>query len=787
MEKINSQNNNSKQTAPENDETNTSNKNIIILWVAIIIILLTVVGAGIFYYSNYYRAAESEKQNNQQAAKINLQNEEKAAVDNKSITSQTILQESDKYKVENNRVYFDNIAIPIADAQTFKVLSQNFAKDYTYVFYQNEIVYWADKDSFEVIAEHCAKDKNQIYYGYEKNIFADLDSFVVLNDYHSKDKNNIYFKNAPFLNADYDTFMVLGDTFSKDKNAVYRATKKADVDSTSFTVFNKYLTKDQNNVYDQYLKPIEGADPGSFEVRDKGFSRDKNNLYYTSWFSGNTIEINDVDLNSLEIIDEAVVKDANNVFYCRQNNRSPKGQIIEGADPETFEVLYSKHSIYAKDKNNVYYKGSSDSNTLTVLKGANSASFQFLNSNYSKDKNNVYHEGEIIENADPDTFVALADSVYAKDNNNVYGFFGSKGGVLESADPASFECVSWMYAKDNNNVYFNGEIIDGISPTGFQALEEGFLRDNKNVYYKKDFNSPVAKVFYLDAISLVVLDRTFIKDKNGIYYLTEDNDTRLARQVEGANPQTFNQFKRFIYKDSNNVYIDKNKVNNVDVDTFDFVKFSFLDRINLKDVDTSIIIGMSQHFVKDKNNVYFVMSREPWLEVLDGLNPNDFTLNEKNIEGVSEASKLLLEDAKLRSRDAKRMADAKQISTQLEMYYAENEIYPSTLEEAFAGGYFSMNVPSDPKPNAECGEDYDYQYTPLNNGQDYKIEFCREISGKSVMSSNISDSEQMWDYDEDGLSDDEEKKIGTDPTKKDTDGDGYSDEKEVSGGYDPLK
>jgi len=42
------------------------------------------------------------------------------------------------------------------------------------------------------------------------------------------------------------------------------------------------------------------------------------------------------------------------------------------------------------------------------------------------------------------------------------------------------------------------------------------------------------------------------------------------------------------------------------------------------------------------------------------------------------------------------------------------------------------------------------------------------------------------DTDQDGLTDEEEKELGTDPKKKDTDGDGYSDGDEVAGGYDPL-
>lgn len=43
------------------------------------------------------------------------------------------------------------------------------------------------------------------------------------------------------------------------------------------------------------------------------------------------------------------------------------------------------------------------------------------------------------------------------------------------------------------------------------------------------------------------------------------------------------------------------------------------------------------------------------------------------------------------------------------------------------------------------------------------------------------------DSDKDGLADEMEKKLGTDPNKADTDGDSYLDGQEVAAGYDPLK
>jgi glycerophosphoryl diester phosphodiesterase len=56
-----------------------------------------------------------------------------------------------------------------------------------------------------------------------------------------------------------------------------------------------------------------------------------------------------------------------------------------------------------------------------------------------------------------------------------------------------------------------------------------------------------------------------------------------------------------------------------------------------------------------------------------------------------------------------------------------------------------------------------------------------------ALAQNQTGNSLFLDSDQDGLTDQEEKMIGTDPFKADTDNDGYSDGKEVGSGYDPLK
>jgi hypothetical protein len=72
----------------------------------------------------------------------------------------------------------------------------------------------------------------------------------------------------------------------------------------------------------------------------------------------------------------------------------------------------------------------------------------------------------------------------------------------------------------------------------------------------------------------------------------------------------------------------------------------------------------------------------------------------------------------------------------------------------------------------------------------FLIFFFILISGYSlsIFATENSNGENIAsDIDQDGLSDEEEQKLGTDPNNPDTDRDGYSDGAEVKSGYNPLK
>ncbi|MFA7050238.1 MAG: prepilin-type N-terminal cleavage/methylation domain-containing protein, partial [Patescibacteria group bacterium] len=90
-----------------------------------------------------------------------------------------------------------------------------------------------------------------------------------------------------------------------------------------------------------------------------------------------------------------------------------------------------------------------------------------------------------------------------------------------------------------------------------------------------------------------------------------------------------------------------------------------------------------------------------------------------------------LQQARSRARDSKRLADVKQLQTALELFFNENNRYP-TEEEWNSGqiagidGIYMQNIPAAPAvADGACTEEQNsYIYQPQNNDRTYLLSFC---------------------------------------------------------------
>lgn len=116
------------------------------------------------------------------------------------------------------------------------------------------------------------------------------------------------------------------------------------------------------------------------------------------------------------------------------------------------------------------------------------------------------------------------------------------------------------------------------------------------------------------------------------------------------------------------------------------------------------------------------------------------------IIGILAATVLIgLGPAQRSGRDARRLADLRQVQTALELYFQKNGSYPSgettwtALATALVGaGIGVTNVPNDPKSGAN------YLYSPNSTANGYLLGASLEDSGNPALISDIDGSQSNY-------------------------------------------
>jgi len=212
----------------------------------------------------------------------------------------------------------------------------------------------------------------------------------------------------------------------------------ANIERTSSGEYSTEYTISKNDI--NYLtEKLEGADPATFELIDSGmfsngikiysYAKDAYNVYV------NDVKIENAYAATFEVIEPAgrgYSKDFNNVYLAIASYTDLTIEKISDSDPTTFEIL--EKTGFSKDKNNVYHIGQ-------IIQNADPETFEFIGNRYTQDKNYIFFsfsgESNIVENADRDTFEELPEdnNIYAKDKNYVYYM----GEILEGEDPETFQ------------------------------------------------------------------------------------------------------------------------------------------------------------------------------------------------------------------------------------------------------------------------------------------------------------------------------------------------------------
>ncbi len=100
---------------------------------------------------------------------------------------------------------------------------------------------------------------------------------------------------------------------------------------------------------------------------------------------------------------------------------------------------------------------------------------------------------------------------------------------------------------------------------------------------------------------------------------------------------------------------------------------------------------------------------------------------------LSTLAVVALGNARSKSRDAKRVADMRQIMSALELYYNDAGQYPTTGAVvpggsiSYTGSIYMAQIPSNPSPNNDggvCPASTNYSYVSYNSHASYAIQYC---------------------------------------------------------------
>jgi hypothetical protein len=165
--------------------------------------------------------------------------------------------------------------------------------------------------------------------------------------------------------------------------------------------------------------------------------------------------------------------------------------VVYSPDKNWFEAAYQPlhtnvfdftaiNENFGKDKEKVYYNGD-------VINGADPATFVVVHGDESKDKNNVYLDDKVVEGVDASSFRYLGDDYFA-DENSVYVSAIYKLAIIPGAQPATFEALKGsIYSKDSQSVfcektYDEAVLVEGADPKSFSALYT--VGSDKNFTYE---------------------------------------------------------------------------------------------------------------------------------------------------------------------------------------------------------------------------------------------------------------------------------------------------------------
>ncbi|MBC8086018.1 MAG: DKNYY domain-containing protein [Phycisphaerae bacterium] len=250
---------------------------------------------------------------------------------------ETLIPLNRKFAKSNRTAYFESSWLGDVDVATFEALTEHYAKDKHNVWYcdthRDSKEYWsikryrtphiagADAPSFRMLDEYYARDTTRVYHDGQPFSVRDINTYERLGDAHARDRFTGYFMRAEIKGSDGPTFSEISGSYSKDAKHVY---------------YSKYDSNFGQHPPVERSVMLPGADPATFQVLEHSYASDAGQAYFND-------KVITKSVASFRLLDRGYAIADNKVFY--------DGAVLTDADAATFEVLpVVSDSASAQDK-----------------------------------------------------------------------------------------------------------------------------------------------------------------------------------------------------------------------------------------------------------------------------------------------------------------------------------------------------------------------------------------------------------------------------------------------------
>ena len=186
----------------------------------------------------------------------------------------------------------------------------------------------------------------------------------------------------------------------------------------------------------------------------------------------------EIDLETYHNVGYEYYADKARVYYQKSTTEGMHIWVLEGADPNTFQIMNDSLPWLARDEDQFFDGG-------YELEGMDPDNMEFIGS-FILDSDQVFYGRSEIDDVHRESFEIFREpdtgelSGYSRDHNHLYDQTNTLSAEI---DLETVEYLGGGYFKDKNHVYDGDRLVSGADLNSFKALEKGYAKDKKHVFY----------------------------------------------------------------------------------------------------------------------------------------------------------------------------------------------------------------------------------------------------------------------------------------------------------------